>query len=222
MIEIHKLSKTYDKTQVLNNLDCTIKENTIYGLVGANGAGKTTTFRIIMGLLEADNGTVTLDDKKIDEKQIQYKKRPDVIKQIEIGTEAQNPTPGFSFKIPKENLSDGKHTIKINVVNSLGKVIESQKTNINYDTQIHIMYQAHVEKIGWQDWNGNGKTAGTTGECKRLEAIKIELENMPEYSVKYKLGHPETGAFFHAKRSEGEVIGQDKESQPGQSVSAMD
>ena len=128
-----------------------------------------------------------LDDKKIDEKQIQYKKRPDVIKQIEIGTEAQNPTPGFSFKIPKENLSDGKHTIKINVVNSLGKVIESQKTNINYDTKIHIMYQAHVEKIGWQDWKEDGEIAGTTGQYLRLEAIKIELENMSEYSVKYKL-----------------------------------
>ena len=35
------------------------------------------------------------------------------------GTATQNPTPGFSFKIPKENLSDGKHTIKINVVKFL-------------------------------------------------------------------------------------------------------
>ena len=35
---------------------------------------------------------------------------------------------------------------------------ETQKTGQN------ISYEAHVEKIGWQDWKENGKTAGTTGE----------------------------------------------------------
>ena len=35
-------------------------------MLGENGAGKTTTFRIILGLLEADKGKVTLDGKKID------------------------------------------------------------------------------------------------------------------------------------------------------------
>ena len=147
-----------------------------------------------------------LDDKKIDEKQIQYKKRPDVIKQIEIGTEEQNPTPGFSFKIIKENLSDGKHTIKINVVNSLGKVIESQKTNINYDTQIHIMYQAHVEKIGWQNWKEDGEIAGTTGQYLRAEAIKIKLVNAPEGAkIKYR-AHVEKIGWQNWKY-DGEIAG---------------
>ena len=147
-----------------------------------------------------------LDDKKIDEKQIQYKKRPDVIKQIEIGTEAQNPTPGFSFKIPKENLSDGKHTIKINVVNSLGKVIESQKTNINYDTKIHIMYQAHVEKIGWQDWKEDGEIAGTTGQYLRAEAIKIKLVNAPEGAkIKYRAHVEKIG--WQDWKYDGEIAG---------------
>ena len=65
MIEIHKLSKTYDKTQVLNNLDCTIKENTIYGLVGANGAGKSTLLRLINGILIPDSGTIKVDNENI-------------------------------------------------------------------------------------------------------------------------------------------------------------
>ena len=39
-----------------------------------------------------------------------------------------------------------------------------------------IRYQAHVEKIGWQDWKTEGQMAGTTGESKRMEAIRIDYD----------------------------------------------
>jgi len=67
MIRIDKLSKKYDKDYVLNNLSCTIKDNCIYGLVGANGAGKSTLLRIIMGIFEKDEGIITIDEELVDE-----------------------------------------------------------------------------------------------------------------------------------------------------------
>ena len=67
MIRIDKLSKKYDKEYVLNNLSCTIKDNCIYGLVGANGAGKSTLLRIIMGIFESDEGVITIDDELVDD-----------------------------------------------------------------------------------------------------------------------------------------------------------
>lgn len=67
MIRIDKLSKKYDKDYVLNNLSCTIKDNCIYGLVGANGAGKSTLLRIIMGIFESDEGIITIDDELVDD-----------------------------------------------------------------------------------------------------------------------------------------------------------
>ena len=67
MIRIDKLSKKYDKDYVLNNLSCTIKDNCIYGLVGANGAGKSTLLRIIMGIFEKDAGNIAIDDELIEE-----------------------------------------------------------------------------------------------------------------------------------------------------------
>lgn len=67
MIRIDKLSKKYDKDYVLNNLSCTIKDNCIYGLVGANGAGKSTLLRIIMGIFEKDEGNITIDDERVEE-----------------------------------------------------------------------------------------------------------------------------------------------------------
>jgi ABC-2 type transport system ATP-binding protein len=62
MIEIKKLCKQFDKKPVLNNLNITIRQGKIYGLLGVNGAGKTTLLRLIMGILLPDKGGITIDD----------------------------------------------------------------------------------------------------------------------------------------------------------------
>lgn len=49
MIEIKNLSKRFGKKEVIKNLSLTIKENSIFGLVGINGAGKSTLLRILAG-----------------------------------------------------------------------------------------------------------------------------------------------------------------------------
>lgn len=40
----------------------------------------------------------------------------------------------------------------------------------------NIGYKAHIEDIGWTDWKYDGQTAGTTGQGKRLEAIRIDYD----------------------------------------------
>ena len=66
MLEVKNITKYYGKNKAVNNLSFTVKDGEIFGLLGENGAGKTTTFRIIMGLIEANEGIVLLDGKKID------------------------------------------------------------------------------------------------------------------------------------------------------------
>ena len=52
---------------------------------------------------------------------------------------------------------------------------------------ISILYQGHVQNIGWQNWVSDGQEAGTNGKALRLEALKIKLVNAPaETSVKYQ------------------------------------
>lgn len=70
MIRIDKLSKKYDKDYVLNNLSCTIKDNSIYGLVGANGSGKSTLLRIVMGIFEANSGVISVDGESVYDNEI--------------------------------------------------------------------------------------------------------------------------------------------------------
>ena len=65
MIKIENLSKKYDKENVLDNLNCTIKDGCIYGLVGSNGAGKSTLLRLINGIFLPDNGIITIDGEEV-------------------------------------------------------------------------------------------------------------------------------------------------------------
>lgn len=66
MLKVENISKSYGSNLAVDNLSFSVKDGEIFGLLGSNGAGKTTTFRIIMGLLDADTGIVSLDGNKID------------------------------------------------------------------------------------------------------------------------------------------------------------
>jgi ABC-2 type transport system ATP-binding protein len=54
------LRKSYGKTVALDGLDLSVTEGEVHGFLGPNGSGKTTTIRILLGLLRADGGSVSL------------------------------------------------------------------------------------------------------------------------------------------------------------------
>lgn len=60
IVEVRGLSKQYGNFYALKDLDLSIKEGEIVGLVGKNGAGKTTLIRLIAGLIEPTSGTMSL------------------------------------------------------------------------------------------------------------------------------------------------------------------
>jgi ABC-2 type transport system ATP-binding protein len=65
MINVNQLQKEYNGICVLNIPNLTIPERESFGLVGNNGAGKTTFFRLVLDLLEASWGEITLDHQPI-------------------------------------------------------------------------------------------------------------------------------------------------------------
>ena len=62
MITISNLKKNFGETIATDIASFTINDGDILGLVGNNGAGKSTLFRIMLDLLKADDGTVTIND----------------------------------------------------------------------------------------------------------------------------------------------------------------
>ncbi|MEO6471730.1 MAG: ABC transporter ATP-binding protein, partial [Aeromicrobium sp.] len=60
VISIANLHKSFGSTHALDGLNLQIAKGEIHGFLGPNGSGKSTTIRVLLGLLRADSGTVTL------------------------------------------------------------------------------------------------------------------------------------------------------------------
>ncbi|MDK2937607.1 MAG: type transport system ATP-binding protein [Eubacteriaceae bacterium] len=83
MLKIENLSKAYGdkKIKAVDNISLEVKPGEIFGFMGPNGAGKTTTIKMIVGLLKADSGKITINgidnQKNIMEAKKQFSYVPD-------------------------------------------------------------------------------------------------------------------------------------------------
>ena len=77
--------------------------------------------------------------------------------------------------------------------------------------QKNISYQSHIVGIGWQEWKNNGDMSGTSGESKRIEAIRIALENQ-KYSGDIEYQSHVVGIGWQSKRKNGELSGTEGQS----------
>ncbi len=59
-IDIHGLTKSFGSATALDGLDLSVTTGEVHGFLGPNGSGKSTTIRVLLGLLRADGGRVTL------------------------------------------------------------------------------------------------------------------------------------------------------------------
>ena len=65
ILKIKGLNKTLGKKQILHSIDMECYSGEVYGFLGPNGAGKTTTIKIAVGLLQLDEGEISINGKDI-------------------------------------------------------------------------------------------------------------------------------------------------------------
>ena len=65
MLYISNLYKHFSDKKVLNGLNLSVPEHSIFGFIGKNGAGKTTTMKMVLGLLKADTGEIIVNGEKV-------------------------------------------------------------------------------------------------------------------------------------------------------------
>lgn len=68
MIQVESLYKKFSKNQVLSGLDLNIQKGGIFAILGPNGSGKTTLIKIILGMVIADKGIVSVFGKSVKNK----------------------------------------------------------------------------------------------------------------------------------------------------------
>ena len=67
MLKIEHLTKNYGEKKAVDDLSLHILPGEIYGFIGHNGAGKTTTLKACCGILQFDNGDITIDGISVQE-----------------------------------------------------------------------------------------------------------------------------------------------------------
>ena len=65
MLDIQHLTKRYGEKKAVDDLTLHIAAGEIYGFIGHNGAGQTTTLKSVVGILQFDQGEITIDGKSI-------------------------------------------------------------------------------------------------------------------------------------------------------------
>lgn len=65
ILKAQNLAKSYGQRQVVKDVSLSIESGQIVGLLGPNGAGKTTCFYMIVNLVTADKGSITIDNEDI-------------------------------------------------------------------------------------------------------------------------------------------------------------
>ena len=65
MLTIQHLTKRYGEKKAVDDLSLHIAPGEIYGFIGHNGAGKTTTLKSVVGILQFDEGEITIDGHSV-------------------------------------------------------------------------------------------------------------------------------------------------------------
>ena len=76
MISVKGVSKTFGKSlKAVDNMNWDIEDGKITGFIGPNGAGKTTTLKMITGILEPDEGSITLNGHDMQKDAVEAKRQ---------------------------------------------------------------------------------------------------------------------------------------------------
>ncbi|MFS0820583.1 ABC transporter ATP-binding protein [Bacillus sp. 1P02SD] len=152
-VEIEKVSKSFGKKVVLNEIDLTIEEGTIYGFIGPSGAGKTTLVKMIVGMDSPDAGFI----------QVLGKKMPNLELLQDIGYMAQSDAL-YTELTGKENLAFFASLYKLN----------------RTETKERIAYTAKF--VNLTD-DLNKKVSTYSGGMKRRLSLAIALIQNPQILI---------------------------------------
>ena len=71
-LKIENVSKTYGNKKVVDSISFEMNKPGVFGLLGANGAGKTTTMRMILNIIQKDEGEITWNGKKVCKENVKF------------------------------------------------------------------------------------------------------------------------------------------------------
>lgn len=81
----------------------------------------------------------------------------------------------------------------------------------SYDNEADVIYRVHLANYGWTNWFTNGDQAGTTGQGRQMESIRIETPNLKNCDLRYRVHVQDFGwSNWYSERQEAGTTGQNR------------
>ena len=122
MVSIQKITKKFSTVVALDNISLDIQRQEFFGLLGPNGAGKTTLMNLIVGYLNADGGTITIDGDAVSQDTLEIRKNIGFVPQSlavydEMNAQENLEMFGKLFGVPenilKQRIVDQLHAVEL-------------------------------------------------------------------------------------------------------------
>ena len=122
MINIQQITKKYKTLVALDVVTLEVQQQEFFGLLGPNGAGKTTLMNLLIGYLNPDSGTITIDGNKVTQDSLEIRKKIGFVPQSlalydELTAQENLEVFGQMFDIPrkllKKRIEDQLHAVEL-------------------------------------------------------------------------------------------------------------
>jgi len=158
MLNAVGLQKSYKGRAVVRDFEFTLEQGEIVGLLGPNGAGKTTTFYMVVGLVGADAGRITLDEHDITAMPMHARAR------LGVGYLPQEPSVFRRLSVEENVLA----------ILELREDLDAEGRRRELESLLDELQIAHIAKSKGQSLSG--------GERRRVEITRALAAN-PRYML---------------------------------------
>ena len=160
-LQVQHLQKSYVGRRVVQDVSISVNKGEVVGLLGPNGAGKTTSFYMIVGLVRADGGTISIDGVPVEHLPIYLRARM-----------------GLSY-LPQE----ASIFRKLNVADNVRAVLELQTDGNGKSlskTEIEQRLTGLLQELRIEHLRESAALALSGGERRRVEIARA-LATQPRY-----------------------------------------
>jgi lipopolysaccharide export system ATP-binding protein len=146
-LSIQNLRKSFKQNKVVKDISLTVNSGEVIGLLGPNGAGKTTSFYMIVGLVQADHGTIEIDGMNITKSPIHFRAKK-----------------GISY-LPQEPSIFRKMTVSQNILS----IIElNEKSKSKQNNKLNEL----LDELNIQHIKNHSAISLSGGERRRVEIAR--------------------------------------------------
>ncbi|MHA2280951.1 MAG: ABC transporter ATP-binding protein [Promethearchaeota archaeon] len=193
IVKVVGLKKFFGDVKAVNGISFDINKGEVFGLLGPNGAGKTTTIKLLLGLLEPNEGNMSVFGLNPERNEVEIKRRIGYVSEEPLIFKSLTPKDLFNFIASVRNLDENTVTdaailhepdlliLDEPIAGLDAKSVRVVKTILELHTQRggSVLFSTHIMEIAQDLCNrigiiNKGKIVGIgTIEELRLQADKV-------------------------------------------------